>query len=533
MHRALALLSTTAALAACSSPAPARPPAAAAPPRLVVLLVIDQLPAWAFAPRAAAADDGLGRLIHGGRRHTARYPYVATQTAPGHAALGTGAPPSVTGILGNEWWRRELQREMKAAWDPAGPPSAQALRVEALGDALVAARPDARAVAVAIKDRSAIMPLGRAGTPVWYEDDGPCFIGRDATPPPWLAALAETHPIAPRLTGAWKPSDPSRLAELSGASDDAPGELGIPGWDATFPHAYGDTPNPAAAITDAPLGNEIVVEAAIAAVRGEALGADDVPDLLVVSFSAHDYTGHAFGLDSWEAWDAWLQLDRQIGDLTRALDAEVGAGQWAAILTSDHGAPPLAEVRAARGEPSARFTYGDIEARAEAAAATVAGAGDWIGTARYPTLFLTAAGEALPAATRARVIDAIVADLATMPGLAAAGRTADVVAPPGGDCAARTGTDHALCLSLDAERSGEIWYLPAPGSIIYKAEWVDAVTHGSAEAYDREVPLVVYAPGVAAGDVADVVSPLQVAPTLARWLGVPAPAAATEPPLSL
>jgi hypothetical protein len=69
--------------------------------------------------------------------------------------------------------------------------------------------------------------------------------------------------------------------------------------------------------------------------------------------------------------------------------------------------------------------------------------------------------------------------------------------------------------------------------MIYKADWIDAVTHGSNEDYDRNVPLVAYGPGVTPSDVAELASPLQVAPTLAAWLGVPAPSAATLPPLSL
>ena len=39
---------------------------------------------------------------------------------------------------------------------------------------------------------------------------------------------------------------------------------------------------------------------------------------VIVSFSTHDYVGHAFGPDSWESWDTWLRLDAQLARDRRA-----------------------------------------------------------------------------------------------------------------------------------------------------------------------------------------------------------------------
>ncbi|MEM9489195.1 MAG: alkaline phosphatase family protein, partial [Myxococcota bacterium] len=63
--------------------------------RLVVLIVVDQLPSWSFDRDAALLKGGIARLIKSGVFYPeAEYPYSITYTAPGHAALGTGAPPS-------------------------------------------------------------------------------------------------------------------------------------------------------------------------------------------------------------------------------------------------------------------------------------------------------------------------------------------------------------------------------------------------------------------------------------------------------
>jgi L-alanine-DL-glutamate epimerase-like enolase superfamily enzyme len=66
------------------------------------------------------------------------------------------------------------------------------------------------------------------------------------------------------------------------------------------------------------------VDAALAAIAGERLGADDVADYLAISVSSHDYAGHAWGQESWERLDLLLRIDRRIGELLAHLDRTVG-----------------------------------------------------------------------------------------------------------------------------------------------------------------------------------------------------------------
>jgi hypothetical protein len=85
-----------------------------------------------------------------------------------------------------------------------------------------------------------------------------------------------------------------------------------------------------------------------------------------------------------------------------------------------------------------------------------------------------------------------------------------------------------LCLALDPERSGEILYVPGPGWILQGGDEPAATNHGSLQAYDRLVPMILLAPGrtphVAAEHPDDGVIPIvRVATVLAGWLGAPAP----------
>src|SRR5690606_26721496 len=106
---------------------------------------------------------------------------------------------------------------------------------------------------------------------------------------------------------------------------DHPGEDGEYGLGGTFPYRASRSDRPAAALRSMPSGDDILIEAALAAVVAEELGADDVPDLLALSFSAHDYAGHNWGQESWERLDLFLRLDAALGRLMDELDRRVGA----------------------------------------------------------------------------------------------------------------------------------------------------------------------------------------------------------------
>jgi hypothetical protein len=489
-----------------SKPAP-RPGASPTGTRLVVLLVIDQWPQWSFVQKRPALTGGFDRLLREGAWHTGVYSYPATQTAPGHATLGTGEPPSVTGIVANQFWNRDAEKLLESVEDLDGSRTTRWLRVPGLGDAIAAAKTGAKAVAVSLKDRAALLPLGHAGLAIWYDRTAVAFTSN--APRPWLAAHARAHPIPARFAAPWTPLDAARLAQLSGTTDDQPGERALTG-----------TRDPADALYATPLGNDLVLETALAAIDGEQLGADDAPDLLSISLSSHDYVGHAWGHESWEAWDLTLRLDERLAELLAALDAKVGAGRWALIATSDHGAAPLPERRS-----GGRITYQQIHDAAQRAAVAELGAGDWIASAKFPTVSLTAAGRAQEPRGRTKALTKIVYALRSFPGIARVEKTAELA----GHCGTRTGDAAMICLALDRERSGEVIYLPAPGWVVHDNDEVPATAHGSLNDYDREVPLILLPPKrtahPAANTPAEPIEMTRVATLLAGWLGV------TPPPL--
>ena len=540
-----------AVLCACSAPATpsAHSPHAAAGNHLVVLLVIDQWPEWSFEMKRTTLHGGFERLLREGEWHVGRHPSAATLTAPGHALLGTGEPSARSGILSNEWWHRDLGRPLKAVEAEDGSVSAVWLRVPGLGDAVAASHGGAKAVAVSLKERAAVLPLGHTGTAFYYDPKSAAFTGVVLGPAPapgqpqvsgpapqpslgrsisgqpvipWLADWNRTHPIEPRTHDAWNPLDASRLPGLSGVADDQPGEVGAKGFGPTFPHDPMATQDPADAVYAMPLGNDVVFETALGAIEGEHLGKGEAPDLLVISLSAHDYIGHGWGHESWEMWDFEQRLDRQLGAFLDQLDHKIGAGHWTMVVTSDHGASPMPDAN------GGRLTHHQVQVAANNAAAAVLGPGEWIDNAHYPTLYLSKAALAQPKGELASATKHVINALRSFPGI----ERVDLVASFTGHCETRTGDDRALCLTFDPERSGEIFYLPAKGWIMDSEGEHAATAHGSIHDYDRLVPVILLPPGRKAHEpqrapLTGELDIARIAPLLAGWLGVRTPSQLT------
>jgi arylsulfatase A-like enzyme len=523
-------------------PAPAEPVPEVVRPRLVVLLVVDQLPSWSFDAQRTALDGGIARLLERGVYWPhARYPYAGTHTAPGHATIGTGALPAVHGIVANRWIDptsgelREVDDDATfLVLDPrGGPPHApgvsnRRLEVDGLAEALHAGHGEgARAIAIGLKGRAAGHVLGKhPDLALWFDNGSGALTSSTAfveALPPWVVEFAGAHPRDALLAQPWPAEDPERLAALAGGPDDRPGEGDPYGLGATYPHELASATNPAKAFAFTPMASTLLVDAAIAAIDGEQLGGDEVPDLLAVTFSAHDYAGHAWCQESWERVDHLLRLDRDIGRLLDTLDRVVGRERYAVVLTSDHGSTPSLALAG----PEAKLVLAeDVGKAAAAAAQRVLGPGRWI--AGTTVLGVTASPEleAIDGERRERAITAMVAAIAALPGIGFVERT-DRLA---GRCDERSGVEALACRSVFAGRSGMIYTAAAPGSLL-NDDASECTAHGSPNAYDREVPLVVVAPGSAPAEVSEEVSMLRAAPTIAALLGVPPPAAASAPGL--
>jgi hypothetical protein len=80
------------------------------------------------------------------------------------------------------------------------------------------------------------------------------------------------------------------------------------------------------------------VDAMSAMIAREGVGADRIPDLILMNYKCADFVGHKYGPDSEEMRATLGQMDRQFARLLTALEAQVGDSYLLAV-TADHGMP--------------------------------------------------------------------------------------------------------------------------------------------------------------------------------------------------
>lgn len=541
MRRALVLAVLLLALGSCGGTASrAEEPHSSPRPRIVVALVYDQLASWVLERHRDRLDPAgaLRRTMDRGTWiHRVAYGYAGTYTAPGHAAIYTGAAPYESGVPSNRVWDRARHVRVSSMDDATHPlvgrPTAFAspsiLRAESVADVLERESGGAAVtLSIAMKDRSAVLPGGqhpdgcfwldvRAGgftTSSWYGEL-----------PPWVGAWQSAHPLAATLR-VWEPEDPAMLAAALGP-DDQSGE-GAYGFGRTFPH---DPSSPEAiGEPDAYLSTPASVEHLLAFAREAArqlhVGEDAQTDLLAISIATPDYVGHAFGPESWEYLDALVRVDREVGRFLGELERE--HGEIAVLLTADHGVAPLVERSRERGHADAvRWTSEAELELLQAHLAETLGPGEWVEAWVQPYVYLSEA--ARDGADRDRVVDAITRYLSARPGIAR------VIDTRRGD-ALRASADPMDVLfgqSLPVPPPGELYVVPTEWSVAEEELSAEAGTsHGSPYDYDREVPVVMSGPGVSHADLDEPArSEARVATTIAHLCGVSAPALADPAPL--
>jgi predicted AlkP superfamily pyrophosphatase or phosphodiesterase len=527
------------------------------PSKVVVAIVVDQLSAWAALERIPELpkNGGFARLVAEGTWvEELRYLHATTDTAPGHAALFTGATPRDSGIFGNEVIEEATGKRVSILRDPEAPlrfggtghgSSLARLRVDTVADRLRAADPQAVIVSLSLKDRGALFGAGRSpDLALWYDSKTGHFVGSTAMTKEAKERLAavlapQGELVALEEDQAWAPLDAAWVGKHARVPDAQPGEGDLLGLGTTFPHPAPKATKWAPITARAtPAGDRALVRLAVAALP---TATTDHPFLLAVSFSSHDYVGHVFGPDSWEALDELYRLDAQLAALFTALDVQFGADGWSAMLTGDHGATPLPETPLDAREwckPGAKDRFerpcapGDrllMDATAkelEAAATAALGPGPWIAGVADPWVYPTRKAIALPTDKRARLDHTVEQVLVTKHPRAVHRvlrfSTLADACPPGESEAA------LLCNSAPSGQEDAWYVVTRPGSF-FDPDYTEGhgSSHGSDHLFDRAVPLLVRGGGVPAGRV--VKEPVEFrayARTLSSLLGIEAPVAA-------
>lgn len=340
-------------------------------PKLVVGIVVDQM-RWDYLYRyydRYAANGGFKRMLNQGFSCENTFiPYTPTVTACGHSTIYTGAPPAISGITGNYWWDNELMRGVYCTEDKTvntvgssstqGKQSPRNMLVTTIGDQLrLATNFKSKVIGVAIKDRGGILPAGHnADAAYWYDNSTGAWITSTYYMnelPGWVKSFNDRKMVDSYYQQGWNTLYPISTY-LQSTADEKPYEAKPFG--AKFPYDLkGFAGKDYGKISTTPMGNTLTAEFAKAAITAEQLGADNITDMLAISFSSPDYIGHTFGPNSIEAEDCFLRLDREIGNLLDYLDSKVGKNQYVVFLSADHGVAHTPEFMQENKLPGGRL----------------------------------------------------------------------------------------------------------------------------------------------------------------------------------
>jgi predicted AlkP superfamily pyrophosphatase or phosphodiesterase len=534
-----------------------------APPRLILQITVDALRGDLPGRYAHLfADGGFRYLMEEGVHYTnAHYQHANTETIVGHVSLATGTVPAAHGMVGNVWLDRETGQLTYNIEDPdhrlltAGAdvdrsteidPTQKAAKVDGRSPStiLTSTFSDELAVhtngkskifGVSIKDRGAVSLAGHAGKAFWFSKASGEFVTSsyyyDAYPE-WVTAWNARKPAQAYAGESWAlMHDASKY--LFGDSDDREYETDFPGFGRTFPHPYGEANDKyfTTRLTLSPAGDELTLDFARALIDNEGLGADEVPDYLAVSFSSSDYVGHIFGASSLESEDNLARLDRTLAALLGHVDDTIGLENTLIVLSADHGQPEVPGHLRELGFEDARHFDTNALDKAPAIAALKArfGIGDELIEAYYhPYVYLKRDLIREKGLDQAEVEKAVAEELARFDGVAAAVSSTALRTAGLPD----TLLMRSILRNFHPKRSGDIYMVFE--SYVYISDFdglVVASTHGSPWRYDTYVPVIFAGAGLEAATVSRPVTPYDVAPTLANYLGVKPPSGAIGNPL--
>jgi hypothetical protein len=459
-------------------------------PKLLVLVLLGQL-------RADQIDDLTRQLGPAGLRYLlekgAYFPdcrhLASAFPATGIATIATGAWPAQHGIVAGSWYDRSAKSVVLAG--------REALLATTLASQ-AGASPRNRVYVVGMEERHAGIFAGDADASVYWMTDRGAFAG-NADEPEWVADFNRSRPLDAAHDAAWM---------AVGARPGAPA-LRILRYDPEKPEQF------LTLYKASPWAQSAQFDFVTELVAQERLGQGEGMDFLCLLDESSTLLGYETGGLSPLVRQLALRLDQNLEALLTALTKALGEGGYSVVLTAAHGAPPEPPAEARE-----RMTV-DGEALAQAVNRSLAAKGyGRVEKYVYPFLYLDTSGFRDAEPLRVAAAEAAM-ELPQVAGYYTAA----------GACSTYNDWELRYRNSFHAKRSGDVM-------LSYRPEYIEqtaaerGISYGSIYNYDVRVPLILFGPQFKAGVYEQPVESVDLAPTLARVLGVAAPSSAVGRVLS-
>jgi len=509
----------------------------------VVGIVVDQM-RYDYISRFwnGYSEGGFKRLVKEGFNFkNNHYNYAPTSTGPGHASVYTGTTPASHGIIGNDWYDKEIGASVYCAADntyasvgtasSAGQMSPKQLLTTTISDQLkLHTQSRSKVIAIALKDRGAVLPGGHtADAAYWFhgKNEGSWISSTFymESLPSWVTQFNSKVPQ--QYKKPWNLLK-SEKAYIQSGLDKNNYEGAYKGeTTAVFPHDLVSLweANGAYDILKATAyGNSLTTDFALAALKGENLGKGLDTDFLAVSFSSTDYVGHQFGVNSREIEDTYYRLDLDLERLLKALDAQVGPGNYSLFLTADHAAVQVPSYLKDLKIPSGYFDSKVFKDKLNAYVVDRFGSEDLIENISNYQVFLNR-GLATQLDIDLREMQEDLAQFILQD--SAVERTYTSYQMWGEEYT--KGIPYILQNGYNSKRSGDVLFVLKPAVISYSKT---GSTHGSPQIYDTHTPLLFFGKGFKRGASYERSEIPDIAPTIAAMLGIAFPNGTTGKPLT-
>ncbi len=518
-------------------------------PKLVVGIVVDQMrQEYLYRYEKKFGEQGFKRLMNEGfMLKNAHYNYVPTETGPGHASIYTGTTPAVHGIIANDWYDRNLKKDVNCVGDTTykavgtdvgGMISPWRMLSSTITDELkFSTQKKAKVVGVSIKDRGAVLPAGHLPDGAyWYDSKtGSMITSTYYKPqlPEWVAKFNLQKLPDTYLNQEWNTLLPVNQYTESGP-DDSPYEGRWSGkTKPTFPYNLAELRKKMGVyslLTMTPWGNNIVADFAKEALVGEGLGKDDVTDFLTISFSSTDIIGHAMGPNAVELQDTYLRLDKTLEELFLFLDKEVGKGAYTVFLTADHAVAEVPQYMKDQRVPAGYFRAAYVKTQLNEHLQKYFPGKTVIEEFTSEQVFINQ--QAFDGDPKSSGIDLFVATELITKFLLSTDGIAQVfpsttLRQANSD---EVGIRGKVVRGFHPKRSGDIAFVLEPGWLAWSG--VTGSTHGSGYSYDTHVPILFYGVGIKKGSSSQFHTITDVAPTLSVLLKIKFPSGCTGQPIT-
>ena len=505
-------------------------------PKLVIGIVIDQM-RYDYLTRFADryGKDGFNRILKNGfSLENAHYNMIPTYTAVGHASIYAGTSPNNHGIISNNWYDKVLKKSIYCVDDAnyktignegiVGQKSPHRLYTTTVADQLqLAQNMQGKTIGIAIKDRSAILPVGHTANAAYWYDAGnknqwitSSFYMEEL--PDWVKAFNSNNKADAYLNETWETLYDINTYTQSRADNNIY-ENNLNGQEKpVFPKdlkKLREQNDNFSLIKTIPAGNTYTVDFAKAAIKGEQLGKSRFTDFLAVSFSSTDYVGHRYGVASVETEDTYLRLDKDLAHFFNFLDTEVGKENYTLFLTADHAAVHVPSYLQSLKIPAHYLSTKKLKKFLSDITQKYFNSKELIENISNYQIFLNQEKIEALGFNKNTVAQRLADEVLSFDKIykAVTARTLQTTN-------FTEGIMHALQQGYNPKFSGDVLMIPYPATLNYSRK---GTSHGSGYSYDTHVPLIFYGNGIKKGVSKKIYKIIDIAPTISNLLKIEAP----------